>query len=496
MTSTRLLGPIREDNAVTKTTMGTGVTDVRNLIGGEWREGRSTVDIRYPFDGRIVARAHTADGAIVDTAIGCAQTAFGAWRAAPGHQRSAVLTQVADAMRAEAKALAHEITLETGKTLAEAQGEVARSIVTMEISAAEATRISGEVIPMDAVPQGTGKLGFTVRTPMGVIGCITPFNAPLNTLCHKVGPAIAAGNTVVVKPHLHGSGVAAFLAQAFLDSKAPDGCLNLVHGGPDVGQTLVSHPGVALVNFTGSGAVADRIVRQIGLKRSLLELGGNAPTIVHLDADLERAVAECLGAAFGLAGQSCISTQRIYAHEAIYESVVERIAAGAESLVTGDPVDPSTKMGPMISEAAAKRVESWVNEAVSGGALLRCGGTRHGSMMAPTVLTDVSPGMKVACDEVFGPVVTVTPYSSIEDAILAANASPWGLKCGIFTSSLKVALDSAAGLGFGTVNVNGPSRARVDHEPSGGIKASGWGLEGPRYAIEAMTHLKMVSVAP
>jgi acyl-CoA reductase-like NAD-dependent aldehyde dehydrogenase len=481
---------------MTTTEIAAEVADIHNLVGGQLRGGPAVDELRHPYDGRVVARVHAADPTTVDDAVESAREAFRSWRTTPSHRRAQVLAAVATTMRAEAEDFAHQITLETGKTLAEARGEVSRSIATMEISAEEAKRIGGEVVPMDAAPQGAGKLGFAVRVPMGVIACITPFNAPLNTLCHKVGPALAAGNCVVVKPHPHGAGIAARLARAFLDNGALPGCFNVVHGGAEVGQSLVTHPNVVLVNFTGSGAVADQIVRQIGLKRVLLELGGNAPTIVHHDADLDRAGQECLGAAFGLGGQSCISTQRIYVHRDVYEPFVARLVDDAKSIVTGDPFDPATKMGPMISEAAAKRVQVWIEEAVAAGAVLRCGGERDGTMVTPAVLTDVRQDMRIVCEEVFGPVVTVSAYDDRDEVIRSANDSPWGLKCGVFTGSLAFALKAAAEMEFGTVNINGPSRARVDHEPSGGTKQSGWGTEGPRYAIEAMTYLRMVSMAP
>jgi acyl-CoA reductase-like NAD-dependent aldehyde dehydrogenase len=262
-----------------------------------------------------------------------------------------------------------------------------------------------------------------------------------------------------------------------------------------VGQWLVGHEHVALVNFTGSGAVADKLIRAIGLRRVLLELGGNAPVIIHDDADLDLAVGECVGAAFGLAGQSCISTQRIYAQRAVYDEVVARVVAATSALSVGDPLDEATRVGPMIDEGAARRVEAWIAEAVDAGATLHCGGERSGAFLTPAVLTGVAPDAKLVCAEVFGPVVTLAPYDTLGQAIDLANDSPWGLKAGVFTRSLGVALDAARRMEFGTVNVNGPSRARVDHEPSGGTKLSGWGTEGPRYAIEAMTYLRMVSVA-
>jgi acyl-CoA reductase-like NAD-dependent aldehyde dehydrogenase len=467
----------------------------RSLIGDTWREGTATV-IKAPYDGSIAGYVHETTPTHVDEAVETAHRTGREWANAPAHQRASVLQAIAHLMAERAEELARIMTLQTGKTIREARVEATRSISTIEISAEEAKRIGGEVIAMDAVPPGAGKTGFTIRVPVGVVAGITPFNAPLSTLCHKIGPALAAGNTVVVKPHPHGSGVTALLGQIVLDAGLPPGAFNIVHGGPAVGTALVNHKRVALVNFTGSGRVADRIIRTIGLRRILLELGGNAPTIVHGDADLKKAVSQCIEASFGLTGQSCISTQRIFVQRPIYEEFTEQLVAGAKGRKTGNPLDPSTEMGPMINEETAARVEAWIREAIAAGAHLRCGGERHGTMVIPAVLTDVTSQMKVMCEEVFGPVVTVSPYDTLEEALRAANDTPWGLKAGIFTRSLDVALAAAKHLEYGTININAASRARTDQEPSGGIKLSGWGKEGPRYAIEEMTYLKMITIAP
>ena len=472
------------------------VMDVHTVIDGTWHRSAETSPIIYPYDGRLVGTLHHTSAEQVDAAVRSASSAFEGWREVPAYERSARLAALAGLMSERADELAAVMTMQTGKTIGESRTEVTRSISTIAISSEEAKRIGGELIPMDAVAPGVGKLGFTMRVPMGVVAAISPFNAPLNTICHKLGPGLAAGNTLVLKPHPQGSGLAVLLAQACLDAGMPPGVFNVIHGGPEVGRVLTTHPLVAIVNFTGSGAVADRIIRDVGLRRVVLELGGNAPTIVCADADLGKAIPQCVEAAFGLTGQSCISTQRIYVERAVYETFVDGMAAAARDRKLGDPMEPATKLGPMISEEAAVRVQRWIEEAVGDGARLVAGGKRSGSSLEATVLVDVQPAMRVVCEEVFGPVVTVSPFDSLDEALALANDTPWGLKSGIFTGNLNAAILAAKQLEYGTVNVNAASRARVDHEPSGGVKASGWGKEGPRYAIEEMTYLKMVTLTP
>lgn len=470
--------------------------EARTLVGGEWRDGGAIDEVRSPYDGAVTGQVHRSSPADVDDAVESARTAYAEWRLAPAHRRAEVLMRTADLMEQHAEAMAQMLTANVGKTIREARTEVDRSISIHRVSADEARRIGGEIIPMDALAPGVGKLGFAVRVPLGVIAAVGAFNAPLSIVCHKVGPAIAAGNTVVLKPHPAGSPVNAMMAGLFLEAGLPPGVFNVVHGGADVGGRLCAHPEVALVNFTGSGRVAEQIVRQIGLKRTVFELGGNAPTIVHEDADLGHAVALCADAGFALAGQTCVSTQRIYVHRSRFQEFVDGIAAAARSRLAGDPADPATGVGPLIDEAAAIRVEGWIREAVAAGATLVCGGERHAATITPAVLTAVREDMRIMCEEVFGPVVSVVPYDDLDQAISAANATPWGLKTGVFTRSIAVALRAARDLEYGTVNINGASRSRVDHEPSGGVKASGWGTEGPRYAIEDMTDLKMISLVP
>lgn len=459
----------------------------RKVRGNEYR-------LPSPYNGETVGTIHNSTPEDVKSAIDSSFEAGKAWSRTPAHARAELLMDVARLMKQRTDELAGIMARQTGKTLKDARTETARSISAMIISAEEAKRICGRMIPMDAVEPGTGKMGFTLRVPVGVVAGITPFNAPLSTLVHKLGPALAGGNTLVVKPHPNGSGVTALMAEIVQEACVPPGVFNVVHGGADVGAALVQSDKIALVNFTGSGVVADKIIRSIGLKRVLLELGGNAPTIVHSDANLDKAVPVCVEAAFGLTGQSCISTQRIYVHRSCYDAFLQRFVAAVSTRKVGDPVDPATEVGPMIDEISAKRVETWVQEAVAGGAKLECGGTRKGNVVTPAVLTQVTAQMKVVCEEVFGPVASVTPYDSLDEVIAWANDTPWGLKSGVFTRSLDVAFRLARELEYGAININAASRARTDQEPSGGIKQSGWGKEGPRFAIEEMTDVKMVSV--
>jgi acyl-CoA reductase-like NAD-dependent aldehyde dehydrogenase len=472
-----------------------GEAAAHSFAGGQWRDGPLAHAVHYAHDGRIVARVEEATASTVEDAVRAALEAQRAWRRVPAFRRSALISGIARALAHRADVLVRALVLNSSKTLKDARSEVERTITTLEVTAEEAKRIGGEVLAMDALPPGAGRLGVVVRVPVGVVAGVTPFNAPLNLAAHKLGPAIAGGNAVVVKPHPHGAVVTNLLAEACIEAGMPAGLFNIVQGGADVGRALVSHRDVALVSFTGSGSVGEQITRQIGLKRSVMELGGNAPTLVHADADLAAAAAACAEAAFGLSGQSCVSTQRIYVHRAVAGEFLAALKADAVRRRLGDPMDEATDLAPLVNEAAAIRVEAWIREAVAGGATLVCGGRRKGASIEATVVTGVAPSMRLVCEEVFGPVVTVSPYDDLDAAIAAANASPWGFKAGIFTNAIDVAVRAARELEFGTVNVNGASRSRVDHEPSGGTKASGWGREGPRYAIEDMTHLRMISLA-
>lgn len=468
---------------------------IQTFIAGEWRGGDRLVPILHPYDGREVGRVEETSLTDVDLAVEAARSAGPSWRKLPSYERAKILESITQALAEETEFFVEALVLETGKILSDARSEVARSISTLQFSCEEAKRIGGEVVPVDAVPAGRDKIGIAIRVPIGVVAGIVPFNAPLNLAIHKIGPALAAGCTMVVKPHTQGAALTASFISLCHQAGVPHGTINLVNGGPAVGARLVQHPGVALVNFTGSGRVGEEITRQAGLKKILMELGGTGPTIVHADADLDHAVPLCAEAAFGLSGQSCVSTQRLYVHRGRYSELVERIAAEARQRRIGDPFDPATTLGPLINVQAAERVESWVQQAVAQGATLVCGGRREGASFEASVLTNVSPDMKIVCEEVFGPVVSIIPYDTIDEAFAAANASPYGLKMGVFTNDMTVVMRAMTELEFGTVNINAPSRGRTDLEPSGGTKLSGWGKEGPRYAIEEMTYLRMISLS-
>ena len=448
------------------------ISEVKLLIGDEEVAGESTLELREPYRGEVNLRVHVAGSAHVDRACEAAAAAFQTFGKQKMHARSAILAKVSKEVAAQKSAFVEALIEATGKTRKDASGEVERSTETLSISSEEALRIEGFEVPMEASPRGGGKIAIARRYPIGVVAAITPFNAPLNTVCHKIAPAIAAGNTVVLKPDLRGARVAVMLAKVFRACGMPAGGLNVIHGDAPVGERLVTHPKVEVVGFTGSESTGERIVSIAGLRRVLLELGGNAPAIVHHDADLALAIKDLVPASFGLSGQSCIST--------------------AKALKCGDPALPQTDVGPMVTEEAAKRVESWVKEAAAGGARVECGGVRHGAIVEPTVITGASHEMTVVCKEVFGPVVSIFGYESLDEVIALANSTPYGLQAGVYTKSLDVAMRAGSELRFGGVIVNGPSRWRLDHMPYGGVKRSGIGREGPRYAIEDMSELRML----
>jgi acyl-CoA reductase-like NAD-dependent aldehyde dehydrogenase len=477
-------------------TVSTGLETIPAYVDGEWLVTESTTAVSDPYRGEPLAAVAALDGATVDRAVRSAAAARPEMADMPAHARSALLQRITDAVADRADELARAMVVQGGRALKDCRTEVERSIATLGLSAEEAKRINGDVVPVDAVPSGTGKLGFTIRVPVGVVAAIYPFNAPLNLACHKLGPALAAGNTVVLKAPIEGALVSRLLVEAVLDAGTPRTAVQLLHGGGGGGAALVEHPLVDLINFTGGGETALRIIRAAGLKRTLFELGGNGATIVHADANVGKAAAGIVPGAFGMSGQSCVSVQRVYAHHDIYDEFVELLVENTRALRIGDPMDPETDIGSMISEEAARRVESWIAEAVEGGARVLTGGRRSGATVEPTILVDVKPTDRVACQEVFGPTMAVFPYTDLDAAFAAANDTPWGLQAGIYTRSLDVAMRAARTISVGGLNVNGPSRGRTDVQPYGGVKQSGWGREGPYYAIREMTDLRMVTIAP
>ena len=468
------------------------MSEAKLLIGGEEVAGESTLELREPYANNANLRVHVAGASHVDRAVDAAAETFRTFGRQKLHARAAILARVAKEVAAQKAAFVEALIEATGKTHKDASGETERSTETLTISSEEALRIEGFEVPMEASPRGSGKIAIARRYPIGVVAAITPFNAPLNTVCHKIAPAIAAGNTVVLKPDLRGARVALMLAKIFHRSGMPAAGLNVIHGDAAVGERLVTHPRVEVIGFTGSETTGARITSIAGLRRVLLELGGNAPAIVHHDADLALAIKDLVAASFGLSGQSCISTQRIYAHREIYERFVRDVVAAAKALKWGDPASPQTDLGPLVTEDAAKRVESWVKEAAAAGARIECGGVRHGAIVEPTVITGASHEMTVVCKEVFGPVVSIFPFESLDGVMALANSTPYGLQVGVYTRSLEVAMRAGSELRFGGIIVNGPSRWRLDFMPYGGVKHSGVGREGPRYAIEDMSELRML----
>jgi acyl-CoA reductase-like NAD-dependent aldehyde dehydrogenase len=461
------------------------------LIGGEWRPARETYDVHDPYRGDVVASAPRSSLDDLDAALSAAVAAKPKAAAVPGYERAALLRRVGALLIERADVIAEVMTRESGKALKDARAEVIRSQDTLQLSAEEAVRIEGEHVPLEASAMGAGKIAFMLRFPVGVVGAITPFNAPFNLACHKVAPAIAAGNTIVLKAPPQTPGVINELAQLFVDAGTPAGFLNVLYG--DVaGPALVRDPRVDFITFTGSSKVGADIKAASGLRRVALELGGNGPSIVCADALIEEAAPLCARNAMRLAGQSCISVQSVYVHRSLYQAFVARVVEEVKKLKTGDPLDLATDVGTLIDEPTAMRVEAWIKEAATAGAKVVAGGRRCGAQVDPTVLADVDVSMKVVCDEVFGPVVSILPFDDFDTVCAAISASRFGLQCGVFTKSMPTALKAIRSIRTGGVIINGSSTWRTDQLPYGGIKDSGIGREGPRYALRDMTEERLV----
>lgn len=465
--------------------------ELQMLIGGQWRSGAGLRNIVDPYRGITVALMPESTLQDVDAALAASTAGAAVMAAMPAAERAALLRRTQLLLEQSAASMAETLSRETGKALTDTRAELARSAETLALSAEEATRIEGSHVPMDATSQGAGKIGMTLRFPVGVVAAITPFNAPVNLACHKLGPALAAGNAVVLKAPPQSPWIVSRLVQLFEAAGAPPGAVNLLHGNA-AGPALVRDPRVDFISFTGSSRVGAEIKAASGLKRVALELGGNGATIVHADANLEAAATACARNSMRLAGQSCISVQNVFVHESLHDAMLDRMRAHITTMRVGDPLDTATDVGTLIDEAAAQRVEQWVTEAVAGGARLHCGGSRRGAVFTPTLLSQTRPEMRVVCEEVFGPVVTVHPYRELSEALDRVCATPYGLQCGVFTTSLDVAMQAIRRLRVGGVIINGTSTWRSDQMPYGGIKASGIGREGPRYAIREMTDERLV----
>jgi len=450
--------------------------------------------ISAPYDNSEVGVVTLATPAEVRAALDANVAAARACRTMPAYERAAALRKVADALAAERSELARTLALEAGKPIAQARIELDRAIFVFRDAAEEATRISGDVLPADAAPTGAGRIALTRRFPLSPIAAITPFNFPVLLAAHKIAPAMACGATLTLKPPPQDPLTTLRLAELVNASGYPAGGINVVPCHVEVAQILIEDPRVRLITFTGSAKAGWAIRAKAGTKRVALELGGNAAVIVEPDADLAWAAARCAVGGFTYAGQSCISTQRIFVHASVYTQFLDVFVQRVRQLKVGDVLDEKTDVGPLISADAAQRVERWIGEAKAAGAEVALGGKRNAQFLEPTVLLHTTPEMKVNCEEVFAPLVTVTPYSNLDDAIAAANASPYGLQAGVFTTNLQTMFRLHADLDVGAVNGNDIPGFRVDRLPYGGAKASGLGREGVRYAIEEMTELRVLTL--
>ncbi|MDR4949876.1 aldehyde dehydrogenase family protein [Neobacillus cucumis] len=464
-----------------------------NYVNGTWKNSTETLPVFDKFTGEEIAKVAIATREEVTEAIDNAYETFQTSKLSPA-QRSEILLKVVEIVRKRKEELALTITQETGKVIKEARGEIDRGIQTLIASAEEAKRISGQGIPLSQ-HEDADKLAFTIRVPVGVIGAITPFNFPFNLVVHKIGPAIAAGNTVVLKPAEKTPITACKLVEIFTEAGLPNGFINVINGwGHTTGQYLLEDERIAMYTFTGSPTVGRLIKNSTGIRKVTLELGNNSPNIVHKDvADLDRAVELCVSRGFFNAGQACISVQRIYVHKHIYDVFVEKAVQFAKSLKVGDPKDPASDVGPVISEKDAVRVEAWLNEARENGAQV-FGGEREGAIIRPAVVTNVTKDMKVVCEEVFAPVISILSYEDIEEAFKRANDTKYGLQAGVFTSNLDIAMQASYKLHFGGVIINNVSTYRADVMPYGGVKDSGIGKEGPHAAIQEMTDEKIIVI--
>ena len=463
------------------------------LIAGKWVDGNGTIPVINPFDNSEIDTVPKATPADVDRAMAFALEGAKKMRRISGYERYRLLMRAAALMEKQLEDLAETITREEGKVIAESKLEVARAAETLVVSAEEAKRLGSEVVPLDGASGGGNRFGFTLRVPCGVVLAITPFNFPLNLVVHKVGPALAAGNSVVIKPATDTPLSALKFARILLEAGIPEEGVQCITGtGGDIGDVLASDPRVRKISFTGSRDVGERICRTAGLKKVTMELGSNAPLIILPDADLDKATQAIAVTGFANAGQVCISAQRVLAHESIYADLINALKPKVEAIATGNPLQGETKMGPMVRESDAVRVKEWVDEAEKEGARLVTGGGREGAMYAPTVLADVKPDMRISREEVFGPAVGLASVETVEQAIELANDSNYGLSAAIFTENIDNAMKFAREVDSGNIHINWGPQWRADLMPYGGLKDSGFGKEGPKYAVEEMTETKMV----
>jgi acyl-CoA reductase-like NAD-dependent aldehyde dehydrogenase len=466
------------------------------LLGGGWRQTREARELRSPYDGKPLGRFSVAGATDVEEAIAAADRAAREMRRLPRHEVADRLHTVAGKIGERAEEFARTIALEAGKPIRTARAEVWRAVATFTYAAEEARRFAGEVVPLDGQAAGANRTGWTERVPRGIVFGITPFNFPLNLVAHKVAPALAARNAIIVKPSPRTPLTALLLGEVFLASGLPAAALQVVPMEIETIDLVLADERVGMISFTGSAEVGWLLRARAARKQVTLELGGNAPVIVDETADLEHALGQTALAAFAYAGQVCISAQRILLHDSIAGAFTEQFVGRAKALRAGDPLDEATELSNMIDEGAARRAEAWVREAVGAGARLLCGGRREGSLLEATVLADVQPEMRVCSEEVFAPVATVQTFTDFGEALASANHTRYGLQAGVFTRDLSRALRAFRELEFGGVIINDSPAFRVDNMPYGGVKLSGAGREGVRHAMEEMTEQRLIVIDP
>jgi len=466
---------------------------MKMYVAGQWIDKPQRIEVRNAYDNSVIDTVPRADRGDIERALQSAERGARAMAQLAGLERWKILTRAAELIEARNEDLGRTISAEEGKVIAEGRLEANRAVETIMGSAEEAKRIHGEGIPLDAAPGGAGKIGLTLRVPCGVVVAISPFNFPLNLVCHKVGPAIAAGNAVIVKPASDTPLSALKLAEILLEAGLPPEGINVLTGsGGEIGDALVTDRRVRKITFTGSRDVGEHICKQAGIKRVTMELGSNAPVIVMPDANLDKVAAAVAATGYSNAGQVCISAQRILTAGKVYGDFLAALAPRVQALKAGSQFDESVKVGPMVREKEAVRVEAWINEAVASGARIVTGGQRQGAVYQPTVVADVKPTMRISADELFGPAVAVTPFTDLDEAIALANDTNYGLAASIFTENVDTAWKFAREVQSGNLHVNWGPQWRADLMPYGGLKESGFGKEGPRWAVEEMTELKMV----
>lgn len=462
------------------------------LVHGQWKQGDGASPVVDPFTGKLVAQVTQATESDIEQAVASTSSAADSMGRLPSHARYDMLQRIATLLYQRRDEFAHTITAEAGKPITDAKREVSRAIQTFTVAAEEARRIPGEVVPLDWTPGFDTHIGLLRRFPIGPILGITPFNFPLNLVAHKVAPALASGNPILIKPAPQTPLTALLLGEVALEAGVPPGGLNVVPCDNLLAERMVVDPRFKLLSFTGSASVGWMLKAKCGKKKVTLELGGNAAVVIESDADIELAAQRCAAGGFGYAGQTCISVQRIFVHHSVTDLFTTKLLMHVARLKMGDPTDETTSIGPLIDDAAAQRVEEWIGEAVADGARVLLGGKRRGSLVEATVLSNVKPEMKVSCREVFGPVVTVTPYRQLSEAVALLNQSDFGLQAGIFTQDINKIFYAYRHVEVGAVLANEIPTFRADHMPYGGVKDSGLGREGVRAAIEDMTEPRML----